>query len=106
MKRRDRSEIHRASGKLISAIQKVWVEEDGEAHAIAEAVMYRAQDLGRACSDPDLGTALSAARRVLGEQSVVEYLGAVWVEMHPVVVPAVLALQESLVAAGCNTKAK
>jgi hypothetical protein len=84
---RNRSPRSRAAGKLVSAIQKEWVEDLGtSAAAESEQVMYRAQDLIRADS-PD------ALARLLDGRSCADHLGVDWVRAHPSVWPSLRAFE-------------
>ena len=75
---------------MISAIQKEWIEASGDPDGpIAEEVMHRAQLLARAVVTGSVG-------QLLAGSSVVEYLDAVWVEMHPSVKPSINALVTAL----------
>jgi hypothetical protein len=93
----DRSEMPRkinalavSAGKLILAIQK----EEGEViggpdAAAARAVMTRAQTLQHAAHN-------DCVPALLNGRSLVEYLDAAWVEMHPAVKPSVDAFASEL----------
>ena len=84
---RKRAPAEAEAGKLISAIQAVWGEELGEAHAeISEHVMGLAHELLQAAHDNRL-------EQELGGRSVVDYLGALWVKRHPAVLPAIQAME-------------
>lgn len=82
---RKRNPVGIAAGKLILAIRKEWTEVLGEPDAVvAEKVMYRAHVLLQASES-------SSVTNLLDGRTVVEYLDAVWVEMHPSVKPYVEA---------------
>lgn len=85
-----KTDIQKAAGKLISAIQKEWGEALGEDHAeFSEDVMNAAHDLLQAGTKERM-------RDLLGSLSVKQYLGEVWVQGHPSVKPAITALEEKL----------
>jgi hypothetical protein len=85
---RDRTPLEKAAGKLISAIQREWTAELGEPEADAsEAVMHASHSLLQAAS------ASGSISRVIGVGSVSEFLGQVWVDAHPNVLPAIHALE-------------
>ena len=79
-------------GKLILAIQKEWSEVIGEPDEyVAKKVMDRAHTLLQA-------SRTSSVSNLLDGRSVVEYLDADWVEMHPSVKPSIAALVAELSA--------
>ena len=85
-----KTELERAAGKLISAIQKEWGKETGESNVdFSERVMDSAHDLLQA--DGPL-----AVKELLDSLDVRQYLGDVWVQRHPSVMPAVVAYEEAL----------
>ena len=82
---RKRNPVGIAAGKLILAIQKEWNEVIDEPEGVAaEKVMDRAHVLLQASES-------SSVSDLLDGRTVVEYLDAVWVEMHPSVEPYVEA---------------
>ena len=92
---RTRTAVEALAGQLILAIQREWHAEAGEAVASeSEDVMGRAHVLLQAAKADDLASAL-------GERSVEEYLGSVWLSTHPAVMPAVRAFAAG-VAHGAN----
>jgi len=75
---------------LISAIQKEWGRELGESNAsVSEAVMELAHELLQARSAENI-------KSILGQRSVAEFLGELWVARHPAVVQAIQGLEEAL----------
>jgi hypothetical protein len=79
-----------ATGKLILAIRKECGEGVGGPDAVlAQQVLDRAHTLLQASQ-------ISSVSNFLDGRSIVEYLGPVWVEMHPAVGPAIAALVEAL----------
>ena len=85
---RDRTPLEKAAGKLISAIQREWTTEMGDPQADAsEAVMHASHSLLQAASAP------GSISGVIGKGSVSEFLGQVWVDAHPNVLPAIRALE-------------
>lgn len=87
---KDKTEVQRAAGGLISAIQKEWGADLGESHAdFSEDVMNAAHDLLQA------GT-VEAMKKILGPMTVKQYLGDVWVQKHPDVKPAIESLEAQL----------
>lgn len=88
-----RSDVEAAAGKLISAIQKVWGAETGESVAqVSEEVM----DLAHGLLQARTATGMLA---VLGERSVTEYLGELWVARHPEVETAIRDLEQAIASA-------
>ncbi len=82
---RKRNPVGIAAGKLILAIQKEWNAVLGEPDAVvAEKVLHRAHVLLQASES-------SSVSSLLDGRTVIEYLDAVWVEMHPAVKPHVEA---------------
>lgn len=82
-----KSDFEHAAGKLISAVQKEWGDELGNPNAeFSQNVMDAAHDLLQAGS-------VEKAREILGAKSIRQYLGEVWVQAHPNIKPAVLALE-------------
>jgi len=87
-KHRTESEI--AAGQLISAIQKEWGKELGNNNApVSEAVMDLAHELLQAKSTENI-------KSILGQRTVAEFLGELWVARHPSVIPAIKGLEEAL----------
>ena len=87
---RKKSDLQKAAGKLISAIQKEWGEDLGELHAdFSEKVMDSAHDLLQAGS-------IVEVKKILGSLTVRQYLGEVWVQAHPSVKPAIQVIEELL----------
>lgn len=87
---RKRSELQRALGKLISAIQKEWGAQLGEPQAeFSEDVMDSTHHLLQA------GT-VEGVKEVLGPLTLRQYIGEVWLQGHPQVKPAVAAVEELL----------
>jgi hypothetical protein len=85
-----KTELQKAAGKLISAIQKEWGDVLGEENAeFSENIMDAAHDLLQAGTQDKM-------KEVLGGMTVKQYLGEVWVQGHPNVKPAILALQDQL----------
>ncbi len=74
-----KSEFHRASGQLMSAIQKEWHGEAGlSTSAFSQAVMDRAHELQNA-------SGIEQAHVLLSGMSVEQFLGELWVRRHPAV---------------------
>lgn len=85
-----KTEVQRAAGKLISAIQKEWGDVLGEENAeFSENVMDAAHDLLQAGTREEV-------KELLGGMTIKQYLGDVWVQGHPRVKPAIQALQDQL----------
>lgn len=85
-----KTDIERAAGKLISAIQKEWGAELGESYAeFSQDVMSAAHLLLQATTAEEI-------RNVLGAKNVRQYLGDVWVQKHPNVKPAIEVLESFL----------
>lgn len=82
-----KTDLQKAAGKLISAIQKEWGEDLGGSCAeFSEEVMSAAHTLLQAASAEEMAA-------VLGPKSVRQYLGDVWVQKHPSVKPAIESLE-------------
>jgi hypothetical protein len=74
---KNKTELQKAIGKLISNIQKEWGYELGESYAdFSEDVMNAAHDLLKA------GTA-DNIKSILGSRTLKQYLGETWVQKHP-----------------------
>jgi hypothetical protein len=87
---RTRTEIERAAGKLISAIQKEWTSELGKPEAeVSEEVMHTSHDLLQAAKAGSLPSLLSG-------RSVANYLGKDWVRTHPGVLPFIEVLEAQI----------
>lgn len=85
---RRRSPLQKAAGKLISAIQKEWVESLGtDASPMCEETLSHAHDFLQAAS-------AEAVIAMLDGRTCAEYLGQPWVRAHPAVWPALRALEE------------
>lgn len=75
---RTRSPLELAAGRLISAIQKVFIDEMGtETSEETEMVMDKAHLLLQAANR------VGALDGVLGAHSVSQFLGTSWVDRHP-----------------------
>jgi len=73
---KNKTQLERAAGKLISAIQKEWGKEERESEAgFSEEVMDKGHDLLKAVKDNNILT-------VLNGLSVAQYLGKIWVHKH------------------------
>jgi len=93
---KDKSDLEKAAGKLISAIQKEWGNELGESSAeISELVMNKGHDLLAGAKD---GTLL----KVLNGVSVTEFLGETWVRRHPSVKESIKSLEVAIASNGEN----
>ncbi len=87
---KERTEIQRAAGKLIAAIQKEWGAELGGSSAeISEHVMGLAHNLLQAPDGPSI-------IKLLQGRSITDFLGELWVRRHPSVNPFVERLEKSL----------
>ncbi len=87
-----KTELQKAAGKLISAIQKEWGDMLGEENAeFSENVMDAAHDLLQAGTSEKI-------KELLGAMTIKQYLGEVWVQGHPKVKPAISALEDQLKA--------
>lgn len=76
---RVRTEVERAAGRLVSAIQREWVAALGTAEGSnAERVLQQAHGLL-------LAIRRDALEDEVGQKTVSQYLGADWVEAHAVV---------------------
>lgn len=85
-----KSKFQKAAGKLISVIQREWGEELGNSNAnFSGKVMDSAHNILQAGSP-------EKARELLGLLTIRQYLGDVWVQSHPVVMSAILAVEETM----------
>lgn len=85
----DRSPVEIAAGKLISAVQREWHAEAGEAsEPMSEEVMGACHDLLKAAK-------VGSLNKALGGKTVAQFLGEAWVASHPMVLPAIQALEAS-----------
>lgn len=90
---RNRSALMLAAGQLISAVQKVFIDDMGtEASAESEAVMDRAHLLLQAAKRSETLT------EVLGQNSISQFLGASWVAQHPAVHSGIALLEAANLA--------
>lgn len=90
---RQKTAAEAAAGKLVSAVQKVWIEQAGEPEArLSEEMLHRSHLLLHAAKQCTLSTEL-------GDKSVAEWLGADWVRANPRVLPAIARLQRLVNAA-------
>jgi hypothetical protein len=91
---KQRTELERAAGKLISAIQKQWSAEAGEpGSAVSEEAMHNCHDLLAASKDGTL-------QAVLRGGSVTDFIGRAWVQKRPAVRPAILAFEAKIAEQG------
>src|SRR5205085_11149275 len=75
---RTRSDLEKAAGKLIAAIQKEWTAEMGTpASGASEQVMHTSHSLLQAAK------AEGSIAGIVGNGSVASFLGAAWVQAHP-----------------------
>jgi hypothetical protein len=82
-----RTDLEFAAGKLISAVQREWHLETGEPCAVnSEMVMHSCHDLLKAAKVGSLAP-------VLGENTIVQFLGADWVSAHPEILAAIAVLE-------------
>jgi hypothetical protein len=89
---KNKTELQRSVGKLISAIQKEWGQElGGDGADFSEDVLGAAHVLLQA-------ETMDCMREVLAGRSVKQYLGDIWVQKHPSVKPAINAVEQLL---GC-----
>jgi hypothetical protein len=85
-----RTEIRKAAGKLVLAIQKEWIREAGNLwQHKSEEVMNHAHDLLAASSAKEM-------KELLGQKSVKMFLGNFWVEEHPAVRSAIEGLESAI----------
>ncbi len=83
----NKSDVRKAAGKLVSAIQKEWGDELGELGAPeSEEVMNSCHELLAANSSTEL-------TNILHGRSVTEFLGLHWVRAHPAVLPYIEKLE-------------
>lgn len=85
---RVRSNLEKAAGQLIAAIQREWAAELGsETAKVSEQVMHASHELLQAAK------LQKSIANVVGHESVARFLGVEWVESHPAVLPYVLAIE-------------
>jgi hypothetical protein len=85
---RTRSNLEKAAGKLIAAIQKEWTAEMGTPTSSAsEQVLHTSHGLLQAAS------AHGTIAGVIGTGSIASFLGTGWVHAHPEVLPYIRALE-------------
>ena len=93
---KEKSDLEKAAGKLISAIQKEWGNELGESTAeVSELVMNKGHDLLAGAKN---GTLL----KVLNGGSVTQFLGETWVRSHPSVKNSIESLEVAIANDGEN----
>jgi hypothetical protein len=89
-----RTDLEKAIGKLISAVQKEWGNSLGEPGAsVSEEAMSNCHSLLQAAKVGKLSEELCGG-------SISDYLGPAWVRLHPDVVPSILSVEELLAAKG------
>jgi hypothetical protein len=89
-----RTDLEKAVGKLISAVQKEWVNSLGEPGApISEEVMSNCHSLLQAAKVGKLTEELRGG-------PISDFLGPAWVRLHPDVIPAIQTVEELLAAKG------
>ena len=94
---KQRTDLEKAAGALISAVQREWVVESGDAGApVSEEVMHSCHSLLQAAKIE------GGLRDKLGGTSVTDYLGRAWVRRHPSVLPAINLLERLLSDGGMS----
>ena len=89
-----RTDLEKAVGKLISAVQKEWGNSLGEPGApVSEEVINNCHSLLQAAKAGKLSEELRDGR-------ISDYLGPAWVRRHPDVIPSIHAVEELLAAKG------
>lgn len=87
---KDKSNIEKAIGKLISSIQKEWGDETGLPESEDSFdVMDLAHGLLQARTTENIN-------EILNNKKIREYLGTSWVDSHPSVNPAIQVLELEL----------
>lgn len=96
---KERSDLEKALGKLISSIQKEWGSELGVTNAAShtEAVMGSVHVLLQAEN-------AHAMEIILSGLTLRQYLGEVWLRAHPSVLPAVERVDSLLLAESLRQK--
>ncbi|MBA4501698.1 hypothetical protein [Marinobacterium marinum] len=85
-----KTELEKAAGKLILAIQKEWGNELGESVAeVSEDVMNKGHELLLASKQREVHC-------VLGGLNVTQYLGELWVSRHPEVKKFIVQFEREL----------
>jgi hypothetical protein len=86
-----RTDLEKAAGLLISAVQKEWGDVVGEPGAeVSEEVMHNCHSLLQAAKT------IEGLSNALDGRSVTDYLGRSWVRLHPDVLPAIKSLERLL----------
>ena len=81
---KERTPLEAAAGKLISAIQKEWLERSGELGSdVSEEVMHTSHEL--------LSAAKAGSLESLSASSITKLLGPAWVQDHPRALPFIEA---------------
>ena len=84
-----KSDVRKAAGKLVSAIQKEWELELGEpGAAVSEEVMHNSHDFLKANTSEELA-------QILNGRTVAEFLGVQWVRVHPSVLQFIKKLESA-----------
>ena len=84
-----KTEVRKAAGKLVSAIQKEWGDElDDPGAVVSETVMHNCHALLHANTAEEL-------QKILNGRSVEEFLGIHWVKAHPTVKPFIRKLESA-----------
>jgi hypothetical protein len=87
---RKRTDLEKAVGRLISSVQKEWVNSLGEPAApVAEEVMSNCHSLLQAAKVGNLTEELRGG-------SITDFLGSAWVRLHPDVIPSIQAVEKLL----------
>lgn len=85
-----KTNLQRASGKLTSSVQKIWVAQGGETNSDFSLDVLDAAQLLTGAKD------LNAILVLLQGRTVRQYLGEVWVHRFPSVKPEIDALEAAI----------
>lgn len=87
---KNKTELQKAIGKLISLIQKEWGKDLGEDYSeVSEEIMNKGHDLLKATTKEDV-------KKLLGQLTVRQYMGEIWLQAHPGVKEQVIVIEKIL----------
>jgi len=87
---KEKTPLSRAGGKLVSAVQKVWISQGGEPNAeFSLDVLDAAHELASASNATSLA-------EMLGGRSVKQYLGELWVQRYPSIKPEIELFESAM----------
>ena len=87
---KNKSKFQKSLGKLISAIQKEWSQESGlPEEKYSENVLNLAHDIYQLKTTKNV-------RKHIGNSTIRQYLGDIWVQSHPNIKPTLLIAEKLL----------